>query len=143
MKEENQITQDLLEAEAKKVGEFITNLRLLADFYEQHPSLPRPDFPSQAWLSGGKEELARVAKELGTFEKEVDDNFFQLVKQIGTLKLKFGDWRYQVCEKVVVGTEKKIVKKQIREPLYEDVEEEVEKTEWKCPGSLLAPQEKP
>ncbi len=44
--------------------------------------------------------------------------------------------RENVCEKKVVGTEKKTVSKLVTPAVYEDVEEDVEIVEWDC-GSVL------
>lgn len=115
---------------------FADTCRKLADFYEAHPDIPSPTHDNfNVYVE--KDELPRIAKEIGSCKKNVDDTYFELVKDFGTMTISFFVYRNQVCEKVVVG--KKIIPEYVIPASEERVipEHEEDVVEWRCPDSLL------
>lgn len=95
---------------------YAQSLRLLADFYDENPSLKAPTQDLNVFTAHSKEDLAAIAKMLGTFNKEVTKDLYTISRQFGVIKLAFPVLRANVCEK------RKVMR-------------EVE--EWVCPDSLL------
>jgi hypothetical protein len=87
--------------------EFANNLRLLADFYEQHPEIKLPwttELPPN-YRVDEKEDAVAVAKACGTFKKTYSNSYFTITTQIGTATHSFTFTREKVCVKKVVGVE--------------------------------------
>jgi len=114
--------------------EFTTGLRAMADWYEAHPEAPVPhDVTIRVSCKDTKEEVARVARLLGSAEKEFGASTFSLIKKFGPLGLAFLFWRATVCERRVVGT--RTIPAVAAQP-----EREEEIVEWDC-HPLLAEEE--
>lgn len=120
--------------------DFIAGLRQLADFYEEHPLLPLPDSPDFAVYYFGEPEThelaARIATQLGTFEKRADETLFRIEKSFGSIRLRFVFCRDKVCIRKVIGT--KTVTKEIYPENFETQEVEEEIVEWICPPLLAS-----
>ena len=119
--------------------EFADSLRKIATFFEKHTELKVPGSLAEIkyFEANGKAEMAQVAKALGSCQKEVEGNWFHLVKMFGEIKFIAVDYRNRICQKVVVGT--KMVE-EVRTPAREEEiipAHEVEVYEWHCPESLL------
>ena len=110
--------------------EYAHGLRLIADWYEAHPDMPVPhtDEIGVYGVKETREEAARIAEALTPCRKEWAENFFKLVHDFGTLKLKFVFMRSAVCTRRVVG----------HRVIPASPESVVEVVEWDCPDSLLA-----
>jgi hypothetical protein len=127
----------------------VEDLRALADFYEQPRSiaLPRPTLyfggyvgVGAKWNSEAKEyeydvegtqaEMAKMARALGTCEKDYNDYELKLTKKFGSAKIVVSANRNAVCERKLVGVETveaRFVKAHTK-PIYE----------YDCKPSLLA-----
>lgn len=102
--------------------EKINGMRALCDFLESAPDVPVPFGRLQSeYLLGAdvKEQMVKVARAMKTFEKDIDEDNYALVKMFGPIRLRIYTKRKSVCEQVQVGVE------------------EVPKYEWRCPDSLL------
>jgi hypothetical protein len=117
--------------------ELVSSLRELADFYEQHPTLPVPydlENPSGMFVFfyGIEDSFKQVLKEIGSFKKEFGNpspEDFCAIKQVGSLKLRLHTKRETVCTPRVVG--KRVIKRHvIPEQIVEAHEEEI--VEWDC-----------
>lgn len=122
--------------------QFVASLRAIADWYEAHPEAPLPSLSQISVFSFDEEtvaEAARIGRLLGSFDKEVDDDFFALAKMFEAIKLRFVFYRNKICTPRVVGT--RTVKKKVYPAHVEPAEVEVQEdiVEWDCP-SLLAPE---
>lgn len=122
--------------------ELVSGYRALADWYEAHPDAPMPYEPGATVLSFDREdadEARRIAKMLGTFEKDGDDKFFRLSKAFGGVKLEFVFYRDRVCQPRVVGTKTVMVPAAappIVPPDTPMVEKQIDIVEWDCPPLL-------
>ena len=123
---------------ASTVQEITTaeRLRLLADWYEQHPDAT-PAFQTILEPCNTAEEIAARALALGgRWKKQITgEDWFNLVQEIapGIEYCLFAS-RLAVCTKRVTGTEKVMAPA----PDAPMVEVEREVVEWDCPSSLLA-----
>jgi hypothetical protein len=119
--------------------ELIASLRLLADWYQEHPSLPVPyelENSMFVFLYGKPpEEVKAALREIGNCQKVYDDpaeGDFSAIKTVGVFKLKFHTHREVVCTRKVIG------KRQIDgyvipaqpEKVVEPHEEDI--VEWDC-----------
>lgn len=81
-------------------------LRLLADFMESHPLLPRPTM--YYFEDGVLFQLEARAKEalrsIGSFEKQYTGDSFFAKRKLGGWELTFSVTRASICRKIVVGT---------------------------------------
>ena len=127
---------------------YTDGLRELADWLDAHPEwLPGGGANFYSYVHGAsadedmKAVMARVARDMGTATKRIDENSFSLDKQFGPHTFTAFTNRAKVCERVVVGThiEKTVEKVPVGEVVYEEreIEVEVEEVEWVCPPSLL------
>lgn len=105
-------------------GEFIRDLRAIADFYDTY-DVPIPSvFRLDAFLET-KAEIIEVARKLGTVQKGVPtDNWFFLTKKFGNIQIDWNVARKEVCERVVVG------QREVPERLIPASLEDV--VEWRC-----------
>jgi hypothetical protein len=95
----------MVEYSAKSHAEFVNSLRQLADFYEQNPEVPLPQYPSFNIFASREAEKAREQfRSFGAFQKEFFDNWFVARKTFGSIRLELNAPREQVCRRVVVGT---------------------------------------
>jgi len=110
-------------------------LRDMADFAESHEDLS--EYPTSFTLNlfaDDAEEMAKMARRLGTSEKHEDSLWYFLSRSFGPHSVSLNIRREEICERVQVGT-KKVMKPAPDTPQVE-VEEPV--YEWSCPDSVLA-----
>lgn len=130
---------------ADQRGEYVAGLRMLADLLEQHPELMKPHGAIQVIPLGERqcrEQLAAWARALpGRKDKEITDQFANLVGSLRGLKVKVVAYRDEVCERITTGVE--IVTKTVKDPQALaavpeiEVTEEVEQYEWVCRPMLV------
>ena len=119
--------------------EYVSALRALADFYEKH-EVPAPAVLDMVNVYVSSDEMPRVARALGSFEKRASEDYFALHKVVAPgVVIEFFDYRSGICKKRVIGIER--VKETIA-TAWEDKEVEREIVEWDCP-TLLAPKAEP
>ena len=95
----------------------------MADFYEANPDFPSPGVIHTNVCTVNKERMAELARMLGSFDKKLDHQYFNLVKSFSSVVvLDVFAPRDKVCEYVKVG------------------EKTVDILEWRC-GSILMPEE--
>ena len=143
----------------KKRAAYVEGMYGVADLLYTRPDLPLPSGISDeesegtshhAYVFGlqfegesDRERLADAARKLAQSGKVLkgSDNHWYWVE------LQFGDWAYRVlasrqnvCERVVVGTERVEIQKEVRPAETETAYVDREVVEWRCPESLLAPE---
>jgi hypothetical protein len=128
------------QATADPRAEYIAGLRMLADLLEARPELMKPHGYLQVIPLGevqSREQLAAWARALpGKKEKQITDQFANLVGTLRGVQVKVVAYRDEVCERVVLGTE--TVTKKVKDPQALaavpeiEVTEEVEQVEWVC-----------
>lgn len=132
-----------------KNEELVEFLRLLADFYEEHPDVPAPMDLTYGFLgvylpdSKAKEILAG----LGSFEKVIQNgdygDYFIAKKKLGCMTLNFKVRRESVCTPKVVG--KRTIPAHIVPAKFEPEqivpEREEDIIEWECAPILANRQE--
>ena len=117
--------------------EYADSLRLLADFFETHPEVAIPYNASEFHYYGAhtKQEVATVARALGRCEKVVNDQFFELHAQIGSIKFRAIASRENVCTRREVGRVMTPATPEVIVPAQPAGERPV--YEWHCPDSLF------
>lgn len=111
----------------------IEGLKSLITFLENCPELKDLQAEISIWGPDTKEEMANIARAMGTCSKMHNDAVLILKKCFGPVELKKIAWRNYICERKVVGT--KTVTKQTPIGFREEqVEEEI--IEWECPSIL-------
>ena len=143
-------------AETELAAEIVSGLRCLAVMIEANPDLahdvaytlgrsilaiPLEDEHARLarWARAGKASGAVVAKDASGEQFEVNVTF-------GPVRVRVIAPREQVCERIVIGTDK--VTKKVKDPAALaavpeiEVTEEVEQIEWKC-RPLLASEQVP
>ncbi len=119
------------------------DLRDLADFLDAHPNLERPYKPEFNIYSivGGEnlESASRIAKELGSFDKQVEGSLFKIAKTFGEVTLRYVFYRDYVCTSRVVGTEEVDVPAQPAKEAVKARTTNIDIIEWDCPSLLGAP----
>jgi len=121
-----------------KRNDVIQGLRDFADFLENNPEVKAPAAPNKYFvLVHTVQELVIATKLLGDATKGADDTSFYVERDFGTFKVQYFLPRGNVC---TAKTVTKITKmNRILVPaVTEEVDVEVEATEWDCPKSLLA-----
>lgn len=113
---------------------FVAGLRAMADFFDSRPTMPVPMFPSIHIFAQDRDEMAFIARQLGSAKKDYNDQFAGLNKEFGNITLRICVNREQVCravdkeveveEQVPTGFELRTVKRTVRE--------------WVCDEPLLA-----
>ena len=120
----------------------LRDMQSLIDFLYAHPELPLPTSFDLTVTNVGGETLDRakeIAKSLGTFEKNINGSFFDLVKKFGQVELRFVFYRHNICSRRVIGTKTENVKVPAPDaPTVEMVDKvvETEIVEWDCPSLL-------
>jgi len=111
-------------------------LRMLADWYEQHPTAEPPSIERIRHFCMTAAELAATAVALGgDWQKEIDGDYFRLTRQvIPGVEYRLYSTRGAVCTKRVIGTETVLEP----DPDAPKIEVEKEIVEWECAPSLLA-----
>lgn len=115
--------------------DFVAALRAIADFYERNPQLPY--YEGNMLVSCTKEQLLQVAQEAGTIQKDVDDEYFNLLKTFGSITIEFYCRREAICRRISKGMKtipQQVIPARPREVIPEHI---VEEFEWECPESLL------
>jgi hypothetical protein len=117
------------------VLEVAQSLRLLADFYESHPTVPLPlDLTFNSLNVYVRDDPKTVLASIGSFEKAADGVYFIAKKQIGCFTLEFRTKRDSVCVRKVVG--KRVVPAHVipaefkEETFIPEHEEDI--VEWDC-----------
>jgi len=126
----------------------IALFRAYFDWLEAHPETRIPSFIC-SHQSVEAEELADTARAFGgKWIKGTNGHDFELTRKWGTEGTTIEHTLYapreKVCERVVVGTEERVIEGPDPEavaalPKIKRVET-VELTEWRCPESLLSPE---
>lgn len=115
--------------------EYVASLRLLANWYEQHPNIPTPhDSTFVVYPLDTKEEAVDCMLALKPCEKEYEDSLFYLSRKFGGITLKFAFYRDAICTRRVVGTEM-VPEETIPEKIIPAHVKEI--IEWDC-SPLLA-----
>lgn len=126
--------------------QMIHELRLILDLLELRPDLPLPrDVGTSAWnplswYPADAPEAARLVKALGgRWEKndpnksEFDATYLRMKSKLGLeLHVDVVVSREGVCEKKVVGTERKKVERVVQEQVTEEVYEDVDVIQFEC-----------
>lgn len=113
--------------------------RQLADFIESHPNFGITVEGCGAWWPitihcNDASELHEKRRAIGgKWTKDASSSYFTMIGLLGDNHVKLMVPRDQVCERVVTGTEIKMVP----DPDAPLVENEVEIVEWICPDALL------
>ena len=119
--------------------EYADSLRLIADWFEQHEEIAAPYGGNEFkyFNYDKRDDLARLAKALGSTEKEFSGELFYLKgkKMFGSIEFQAVASRGGVCRQVKTGT--KTVHLEAREAM-EARDVEVPVYEWKCDEPLLA-----
>jgi hypothetical protein len=117
--------------------EYADNLRLLADFFEQHTEVKIPYNAGEFnyYSAQSKTEMATLARALGKCDKVVTDTFFELHAQIGEIKFRASTWREKICTRRQVGSISVPASPEVLIPAREAGETPV--YEWHCPDSLF------
>jgi len=107
----------------------------LADFCDEHPEIS-PELTSRVIVPlFSKEDLMAAARAWGTAKKELDETWFNLVKDFGGgVKLEAYVSRERVCTRRVVG-QREVTREVPVTTRTETVMEDV--VEWDCPSLLL------
>lgn len=105
--------------------EFITGLRVAADFFEAHPNVEAPwDLQTINVFAHTKEDLLARAKAIGgQWEKEGMGDYFTLRRAIGCFSYEINIQRSKVCQRIVKGS-------RVETKTVEDVE-------WVCADAVL------
>ena len=123
---------------------FVTFLRELADWYEEHPTVPEPyglegDGEVRVYLFSESDPKA-VLRSIGPFDKSYTDNYFSATTKVGGRVLAFMTYRDKVCTPKVVG--KKYVEEQFIPEQYTPSKlvpaHEEDIVEYDCGTSILA-----
>jgi hypothetical protein len=150
---EAEVIEDITETTPRQ--EYAKSLHALADMLDANPAVPLPSgfgdsrWSPIRWYASNVQEAARVQRAIGgRWEKndpnksEYDADYLVLNRKLGEeVHVQIVVSREKVCEKTVVGTERKKVRKLVSEAVYEEVYETVDKIELKC-GSLLSAADK-
>lgn len=126
----------------KERDELVAGLRELADFIEAKGlQLPSMDVKATAWVYGYDPKtyqdnpvrahltMRKAAKTLGVAQKQYSNNYFDLIRKFGPIKLEITTPRRNICERKVVGT------REIEEQVIPARIEEI--VEWECYDPLL------
>jgi len=136
----NELTE---EQTAKIVG-----LRELADFLEQTPELlDMVSFQNMYMFYRGADvqDFARKALLMGNFTKSSDGRYLNVERRFGSINLQLTAPHEDVCEKVVIDSveveeeqrDPELVRAALEAIPVVKVTRTVERTEWKCPPSLV------
>ncbi len=126
--------------------EWLIGMRAFCDWIEAHPEVDMPQYNLGAnqfncieFYMEDKAGIAAFVRALpGDAEKDYSGGTFYVASTISGLHVRANVNREAVCERVVVGTEKK-VREQLPEGVeYEKVEYEADVVEWVCTEPLLA-----
>lgn len=127
------------ERELERHSLFVSSLRELADWWEQHPDVETPWNQALLVHVDTKEELAQVARALGKCEKYGDDDWFGVKRRFGSIEVDAYGQRQKICTRVVVGTRE--VVREVTDPDAPklQVTETEEIVDWVCEPLLAVP----
>lgn len=109
--------------ELTKQQKMSAGLRELADFYDEHPEFPVKAMWMYIYVINRKEFIG-LAKQLGTFTKNVDGSDYQIVRRFDNAYVQVYASRKEVCTKRLVT-------------------KTIEVEEWDCPEHLLSDEDHP
>ena len=109
--------------------EFASSLRLIADWYDEHPDMPTLDELRVYHVRETREEAARIARALMPVDKQAESDVFKLSRTFGAVPLQFIFYRSTVCTPRVVGT--RTIKAIPAQPARD-----VDVIEWDCNALL-------
>ena len=119
-------------------AEFARSLHAIAEFYEANPNMPVPYVDIFNTFVQSKGDMIHCARMLGTCDKSVTNDWFELQRNFGQIKLVVNIRRDSVCERVKVG-ERVVPEQHLPAREAEIVPEHTENVyEWKCPEALLS-----
>lgn len=119
-------------------AEFARGLHAIAEFYEANPNMPVPYLDTFNMFVRSKGEMIHCARMLGTCDKVVTEDWFELCRKFGPMKLVVNIRRNSVCERVKVG-EREVPEQHLPAREAETVPAHTEDVyEWKCPEALLS-----
>ena len=146
------VDAELIEDEAPSTPrqQFLAELRGVLDLLEANPDLPLPSDIGQnawsrlSWYPSSPVEAAKVVRALGGVWSKNDPNTSEFDATHLIMKAKLGlelhvdlvVSREGVCEKKVVGTERRKVEKVVQEQVTEEVYEDVDVIEFECKSIL-------
>lgn len=130
--------------------QFLNELRQVLDLLEANPEIEMPrglgssKWDPLAWYPSSPVEAAKIVRALGgrwekndPNESEYDATYLKMEAKLGLeLHVQLVVSREGVCEKKVVGTERKKVEKVIQEKVTEEVYEDVPVIEFECKSLL-------
>lgn len=115
---------------------FANSLRLVADMYEKHETLPQFAATFTIYPRDTKESLQDISRILKPCNKEYNDTLLTLTKDIGGIPFHATFFRETACKKKEVGVKVVKRKKEVVPAVYEEVEEEQPVYEWECESLL-------
>jgi hypothetical protein len=125
--------------------ELVLGLRKAADIFEQHPELPMPLLGVDiSMYVCTREDMATIMRALGGADKSMDDYHFKVTRTLAG-SMSYGvnicavAYREAVCTRRVVATTTILAKPARTVELPAEPEKVIEKVEWECPDSILAP----
>jgi hypothetical protein len=120
----------------------IDGFRQLADFLEANPApgcIKGMFWETWNLFVNSKEEMAEAARWLGSCDKHTKGNWFCLTRKFGNISAEVNIEHERVCERVKVG--ERVVPARPERVLPAEPEKVEEVYEWKCPESILRPNE--
>jgi hypothetical protein len=126
--------------------QLLNELRQVLDLLEANPDLPLPrgvgesKWSSLSWMPSGPVEAAKIVRALGgRWEKndpnksEYDATYLRMQAKLGLeLNAEVVVSREGVCEKKVVGTERRKVERVVQPEVTEEVYADVDVIEFEC-----------
>lgn len=104
--------------------EFAAGLRAAAEWFEAHPDVPAPCEAAWNVFVDTREEMAAIARQLGSADKNVIGDWYVLRVTAPQFMIEWNIHRGKVCTSRVIGT------KQIPETFIPAHAEEI--LEWDC-----------
>lgn len=126
--------------------QFLHELRGVLDLLEENPEIPLPTYIGSSvwqpltWYPGNPTQAATIVRALGgkwakndPHKSEFDATYLRMTAKLGLeLHVDLLVSREGICEKRVVGTEKRKVEKVVVAQVTEEVYENVEVVEFEC-----------
>lgn len=114
-------------------------LRELADWIEAHPDIAeRMAPPYLVIIADDADDMAHKARALGgKRSKHVGDEWVDVERKFGPVRVTVTARRENVCERVVVGTTTVEIPAEPARPATPARTETIERTKWVCPDSIM------
>lgn len=130
---------ELTDSERSRLRAFVDGLRQAADFFETN-ELRTPFLGGNFYVTcADAAALGEAALLVNKTTKQTSDASFSLEYVINEqVRVVFFALREHVCKRVQVGTEKKLVRRELQPAKYIEEEQEVPVYEWDCPSVLKA-----